>query len=87
MAKKRAGGQSAPEAWIGRQVLLGIGTGNSRAGGELREVNDRGVVITHETESARQAAPGQEEEREVSLVFYPWHYVRAIRVPDKEQTE
>ena len=31
MAKKRAGGQSAPEAWIGRDVMIGVGASGAPA--------------------------------------------------------
>jgi hypothetical protein len=77
MAKKRAGGQPAPEAWIGRQVVLGIGTQGARLSGELKEVSDRGVVLHYGTETGRE--PGH--------VFYPWRNVQAIQLPDEEQSE
>ena len=51
MAKKRAGGQSVPGAWIGRQVVLGIGTQGARLSGELKEESDRGVVLHYGTET------------------------------------
>ena len=75
MAKKRAGGQSAPEAWIGRDVVIGVGASGARVSGELREVSDRGVVLHYGTDHGRD--PGH--------VFYPWSNVQAIQLPDKEQ--
>ena len=77
MAKKRAGGQSAPEAWIGRQVTVGIGTQGARLSGELKEVSDRGVVLHYGIETGRE--PGH--------VFYPWLNVQAIQLPDEEHSE
>ena len=41
----------SPEAWIGRQVVLGIGTQGARLSGELKEVSDRGVVLHYGTET------------------------------------
>jgi len=73
MAKKRAGGQAAPEAWIGRDVVLGVGASGARVSGELREVSDRGVVLHYGAEHGR--APGH--------VFYPWSNVQAIQLPDE----
>jgi hypothetical protein len=75
MAKKRAGGKSAPEAWIGRDVVLGVGASGARVSGELREVGDRGVVLQYGAEHGR--APG--------YVFYPWSNVQAIQLPDEER--
>ncbi len=77
MAKKRAGGQSAPEAWIGRQVVIGIGAAGARLSGELKEVSDRGVVLHY----------GAETGRESGHVFYPWSNVQAIQLPDTEEQE
>ena len=77
MAKKRTGGHSAPEAWIGRQVVIGIGTQGARLSGELKEVSDRGLVLHYGTETGRE--PGH--------VFYPWSKVQAIQLPDEEQSE
>ena len=54
MAKKRAGGQSAPEAWIGRDVVIGVGASGARVSGELREVSDRGVVLHYGAEQHRR---------------------------------
>ena len=75
MAKKRAGGQSAPEAWIGRDVVIGVGGSGARVSGELREVSDRGVVLHYGADQGRD--PGQ--------VFYPWSNVQAIQLPDEDQ--
>jgi hypothetical protein len=77
MAKKRAGGQSAPEAWIGRQVVVGIGTAGARLSGELREVSDRGVVLHYGIETGRDSG----------RVFYPWSNVQAIQLPDVEEQQ
>src|SRR5919107_4959379 len=74
MAKKRAGGQSAPEAWIGRQVVIGVGASGARVSGELREVSDRGVVLHY----------GADHGRDPGHVFYPWSNVQAIQLPDEE---
>src|SRR5215208_4864453 len=73
----QGGGQPAPEAWIEKQVVLGVGTSGARVSGELREVNDRGVVIY----------VGSEGQREAVYVFYPWSNVQAIRIPDEEAPE
>ena len=76
MAKKRTGGgQSAPEGWIGRAVVVGVGASGARVSGELREVSDRGVVLHYGAEPGRD--PGH--------VFYPWSNVQAIQLPDEEQ--
>jgi excisionase family DNA binding protein len=71
------GGRPAPEAWIEKQVLLGVGTRGAWVSGELREVNDRGVAILVRFEG----------QREVAYVFYPWSNVQAIRLPDEEAPE
>ena len=75
MAKKRADGQTAPEAWIGRDVVIGVGASGARVSGELREVNDRGIVLHYGADSGRD--PGH--------VFYPWSNVQAIQLPEEEQ--
>ena len=76
MAKKRAGGQSAPEAWIGQDVVIGVGASGARGSGELREVSDRGVVLHYGAEHGG---------RDPGHVFYPWSNVQAIQLPDEEQ--
>ncbi len=73
----QGGGRPAPEAWIEKQVVLGVGTSGAWVRGELREVNDRGVVVL-----VRSA-----EQREATYVFYPWSNVQAIRIPDEEPLE
>ena len=73
----QGGGRPAPEAWIEKQVLLGVGTSGAWVSGELREVNDMGVVIRVRSEGQREAA----------YVFYPWSNVQAIRIPDEEAPE
>jgi hypothetical protein len=75
MAKKRAGGSSAPETWIGRDVVIGVDASGARVSGELREVSDRGVVLHYGTDQGRD--PGH--------VFYPRSNVQAIQLPDEEQ--
>ncbi len=76
MAQK--GEQSAPEGWIGREVVIGVGRStNARLSGELLEVNDRGVVVHVRAEGTRKPA----------RVFYPWRNVQAIQLPDEEQPE
>src|SRR3954447_16713653 len=75
MAKKRAGGQSAPETWIGRDVVVGVGASGARVSGELREVSDRGLVLHY----------GAEQGRDPGHVFYPWRNGKASQLPDEEQ--
>jgi hypothetical protein len=70
-------GPTAPEAWIGREVVIGIGTAGARLRGVLKEVSDRGVVLHYGAETGRD--PGH--------VFYPWRNVQAIQLPDEEQAE
>ena len=73
---EREGEQStAPEAWIGQVVKIGIGTAGARLSGVLREVSDRGVVLHYSTESGRGSGH----------VFYPWSNVHAIQLPDEEE--
>jgi hypothetical protein len=72
---EREKGQSAPEAWIGRDVVIGIGTAGARLSGVLKEVSNRGVVLHYRAESG--PASGH--------VFYPWSNVQAIQLPDEEQ--
>src|SRR3712207_7494153 len=50
------------EAWIGRDVVVGVGASGARVSGELREVSDRGVVLHYGADHGRN--PGH--------VFYPW---------------
>jgi hypothetical protein len=50
---EREGEQPAPEAWIGRAVMIGIGTSGARLSGVLREVSDRCVVLNYGAESGR----------------------------------
>ena len=73
----QGGGRPAPEAWIEKQVVLGVGTSGAWVKGELREVNDRGVVVHVRSEGQGEAA----------YVFYPWSNVQGIRKPDEEATE
>lgn len=73
----QGGGRPAPEAWIEKQVVLGVGTSGAWVRGELREVNDRGVVVHVRSEGQREAA----------YVFYPWSNVQAIRIPDEGPLE
>ena len=76
MAQK--GEQSAPEGWIGREVVIGVGRRtDARVSGELLEVNDRGIVVHVRAEDTRKPA----------RVFYPWRNVQAIQLPDEEQPE
>src|SRR4051812_49180823 len=75
LVEQEEGGQPAPEAWIGREVVIGIGTAGARLSGVLKEVNERGVILHYGTESGRE--PGH--------VFYPWSNVQAVQLPDKEQ--
>jgi hypothetical protein len=78
MAKKRAGGPgeaTVPEAWIGRDVVIGVGVSGARVSGELKEVSDRGVVLHY----------GAEHGRDPGHVFYPWSNVQAIQLPDEAQ--
>ncbi len=74
---EREEGQSAPEAWIGRDVVIGIGTAGARLSGALKEVSNRGVVLHY----------GAETGRESGHVFYPWSNVQAIKLPDEAQPE
>ena|ERR671939_396212 len=74
---EREGTQPAPEAWIERKVVIGIGTTGARLSGVLKEVSDRGVVLQYGAETGRE--PGH--------VFYPWSNVQAIQLPDEEQPE
>jgi hypothetical protein len=69
----QGGGRPAPEAWIEKQVVLGVGASGAWVRGELREVNDRGVVVHVRSERQREAA----------YVFYPWSNVQAIRILDE----
>jgi hypothetical protein len=72
----RADGQPAPEAWIGRDVVVGIGTAGARLRGVLKEVSDRGVVVHYD---------GSDAGREPGHVFYPWGNVQAIQLPDVQE--
>jgi hypothetical protein len=57
----------APEAWIGRTVELIFVSGGSTeyADGDLEEVNDRGIVLSMETQVGYPARS----------LFYPWSAV------------
>jgi hypothetical protein len=59
------GSASALEAWIGRPVELVFISGASTeyTDGILREVNDRGIVLSLNTHAGHPAQ---------SLFFYPW---------------
>jgi hypothetical protein len=55
-----AGGSTpVPEAWIGRTVELIFISGSSTeyADGDLEEVNERGIVLSVETQVGRPARP------------------------------
>ena len=56
-----------PEAWIGRAVELVFVSGASTeyVSGGLREVNERGIVLSVETHVGHPA----------QLLFYPWSAV------------
>src|SRR3712207_7003529 len=58
-------------------TLFRSGTSGAWVRGELREVNDRGVVIHVRSEGQREAA----------CVFYPWSNVQAIRISDEGPLE
>jgi hypothetical protein len=61
----KAGGSAAvPEAWIGRTVELIFISGGSTeyTDCDLEEVNDRGIVLSVETQVGHPAQP----------LFYPW---------------
>ncbi len=63
-----AGGSApVPEAWIGRTVELIFISGSSTeyTDGDLEEVNDRGIVLSVETQVGHPAQP----------LFYPWSAV------------
>ena len=61
------GGTSIPEAWTGRVVELLFISGSSTeyTDGVLKEVNDRGIVLSVETHVGHPAQP----------LFYPWSAV------------
>ena len=64
-ARREAGdGPPVPDAWIGRAVRLVFVSGASTeyADGVLKEVNDRGIVVSVETHVGQPAQP----------LFYPW---------------
>ena len=56
-----------PEAWLSRPVKVVFVSGSSTeyAGGILKEVNDRGIVVSVETHVGHPAQP----------LFYPWSAV------------
>ena len=56
-----------PEAWVGRAVELVFISGGSTeyTDGDLEEVNDRGIVLSVETQVGHPAQP----------LFYPWSAV------------
>jgi hypothetical protein len=63
-----AGGSApVPEAWIGQPVELIFVSGGSTeyADGDLEEVNDRGIVLSVETQVGHPARS----------LFYPWSAV------------
>jgi hypothetical protein len=65
-----------PEAWIGRSVELIFVSGSSTeyADGYLKEVNDRGIVLTVEGHGEHPPRP----------LFYPWGAVIQIsEAPDR----
>ena len=61
-----------PEAWIGRTVELIFISGSSTeyADGDLEEVNERGIVLSVETQVGHPAQP----------LFYPWSAVLSVDV-------
>ena len=61
------GSAPVPEAWIGRAVELVFVSGASTeyTDGYLKEVNDRGIVLSVETHVGHPAQP----------LFYPWSAV------------
>jgi hypothetical protein len=66
-----AGGSTpVPEAWMGRTVELIFISGSSTeyADGDLEEVNERGIVLSVETQVGRPARP----------LFYPWSAVTQL---------
>ena len=56
-----------PEAWLSRSVKVVFVSGSSTeyADGILKEVNDRGIVVSVETHVGHPAQP----------LFYPWSAV------------
>jgi hypothetical protein len=61
---KAGGSAPVPEAWIGRTVELIFISGGSTeyTDGDLEEVNDRGIVLSVETQVGHPVQP----------LFYPW---------------
>jgi hypothetical protein len=64
---KAGGSAPVPEAWIGRTVELIFISGGSTeyTDGDLEEVNDRGIVLSVQTQVGHPAQP----------LFYPWSAV------------
>lgn len=65
---ERGGGRPAPDAWIGERVSVWV-IGDRRAGviGELKEVNELGVVV---------------EEPSGANAFCPWSGISIIRLDE-----
>ena len=64
------GSAPVPEAWIGRTVELIFISGSSTeyVNGDLEEVNERGIVLSVETQVGRPARP----------LFFPWSAVTQL---------
>lgn len=63
-----------PEAWIGRRIAITLNVHNpDEFGGELEEVNDRGITVV--------IGPGSPQE---TLAFYPWGSIRRVRLREEK---
>jgi len=78
VAVVKGGSVAIPEDWIGKLVRVRMDSWNRDEQGELIEVSDRGIVVTH-------ALHGDEPAR---TRIYPWLAVRVVEIePGEEQTQ
>ncbi len=68
---------TVPEAWIGQVVNLVFSAGASTeyVGGNLEEVNNRGIVLSADTHIGHPA----------QSLFYPWSAVIQLALSDKDR--
>lgn len=75
-----------PEKWVGKRVGVQIiGSSQPPVRGQLRQVNDRGILL-HGTPTY-SAAGEPRVELSPKLLFYPWGAVAFVQYDDEEPPE
>jgi hypothetical protein len=85
----------APEAWIGKEVVVVMSQNAEPVDGPLLEVNDRGVVLRvflNFDELAQRWKAGEDreallQEANYTHVFFPWSSIGTVSVKEEYVVE